>query len=433
MTDNNTSTPVIKPLATKIDRPHLPHFEEMQGEKKPFARRVSNLRVNRTLFYPGKHKEEKPEPIQIRGEKQFEPSEDLKSRLERIRRAQENLPEIPESALDTSADSEKRERQLSEARRAYQEQLEKLRAKEEHLKQARTEAAQQLADLHQKVGEDHTSKTENLQELIGKQEQRVQELERSQESLENQLERAREIWQEKIDELKTIRDSDLEDQEKSKQLGEQIHQQQERINQFKQRRDELAQQLRQEESELERLKEVIGVLKSQNKEQESLIKHQREQLEELRKDKEKISRFANDLVRKLAQVENLQRVEDTITVSKKQSQPQEEYEPQIIKDPPLAEDIPELTDKPNAISGIVYNATREPVAHALVIVKDQNGNPQRALRTDKLGQFAVSSPLPDGVYRIEVQKEDLNFDIIELKLSGEKVDPIRIEAVSLNE
>jgi myosin heavy subunit len=425
---NNDTVPTIKPLASKIEKPHLPRFEELRGGHLRYPY-VSHLRVNRPL-YKKPFSEEVPgaPPMAVRGEKAFEPSLELRQRLDRIRQIEESITQVTPSPLPTK---EEREKELKEARFAYQEQLNKLRQREEELRKnlAKSEARMAQVQVELKEKKETEKPREEIENLVQQQQLRIKELEANQASMEEELISTREKWKEKVAHLKKLKGETEEKQPQQLEgLGRQINEYQQKISQFKEKRNELVQRIHKEESELERLNNVVGMLTAQNKEKEELIHQQEQKVETLQRDKEKISRFANDLVKKLAQVENLQRVEHTITVAQKEpSGP--EYQPKTIRAIPKAKDSPPLTSKPNAISGVVIDAQGQPLENTLVIIRDQDQKPQRALRTNKVGEFIVSSPLASGTYRIETQKEGFNFDIMEIELAGKVLQPIEIKAV----
>jgi hypothetical protein len=68
----------------------------------------------------------------------------------------------------------------------------------------------------------------------------------------------------------------------------------------------------------------------------------------------------------------------------------------------------------------------------IITVKDKDGVPVRALKSNKLGQFAASTPLSNGVYIIEVEdaKHTYDFNRIEVALSGNVLPPLEISAIS---
>ena len=83
---------------------------------------------------------------------------------------------------------------------------------------------------------------------------------------------------------------------------------------------------------------------------------------------------------------------------------------------------------PNIISGMLFDRQGKLLENAIIEIKDNAGYPVRALRSNKLGQFRSASPLENGPYQIEIEKEGLNFDIIKLELKGEAVTPLKIQA-----
>ena len=95
--------------------------------------------------------------------------------------------------------------------------------------------------------------------------------------------------------------------------------------------------------------------------------------------------------------------------------------------PPSYASVSPLTNKPNSISGIVKASSGTSVDGVVVIVKNSKGEPVRALKTNSLGQFAISTPVTNGKYTIEIDKSDktgLTFDIISLELNGTVIPPL---------
>lgn len=90
--------------------------------------------------------------------------------------------------------------------------------------------------------------------------------------------------------------------------------------------------------------------------------------------------------------------------------------------------IPTTPSQPNIIVGMIVDNQGMIVERAIIEIRDKNGLPVRALRSNRLGQFQIVTPLPNGTYEIEVEKEELKFDIIKLNLTGEIVSPIDIKA-----
>ena len=80
---------------------------------------------------------------------------------------------------------------------------------------------------------------------------------------------------------------------------------------------------------------------------------------------------------------------------------------------------PSLSKKPNVVSGIVRTKDGKLLPGVVVIVKNAKSRPVRAMKTNSLGQFITTTSLEDGVYVIELSKEDYSFGRFEVKLSGD--------------
>ena len=90
--------------------------------------------------------------------------------------------------------------------------------------------------------------------------------------------------------------------------------------------------------------------------------------------------------------------------------------------------FPSTPTTPNIIVGVVMDKEGKIVEGAIMEIRDAQGNPVRALRTNPLGQFRIATPLPNGIYEIETEKEGLIFDLVKIALKGEIVQPIEIRA-----
>lgn len=90
-----------------------------------------------------------------------------------------------------------------------------------------------------------------------------------------------------------------------------------------------------------------------------------------------------------------------------------------------------LTTFPNIINGIIKDSQNNYLEGAVVVIYDKEGMPVRALKTNKLGQFSGSTPLPNGTYTIEAEREGSNFDVLQIELEGQLLPPIAITAKNL--
>lgn len=93
--------------------------------------------------------------------------------------------------------------------------------------------------------------------------------------------------------------------------------------------------------------------------------------------------------------------------------------------------LPLLTSSPNVINGIITDSAGNYLESAVVVIHDKDGLPVRALKTNKLGQFTGATPLPNGVYTVEAEKESLSFDILQMELTGSVLPALQISAKKL--
>lgn len=102
--------------------------------------------------------------------------------------------------------------------------------------------------------------------------------------------------------------------------------------------------------------------------------------------------------------------------------------PAVKAQPAYGKMLPNTPTIPNVINGIVKDNKGLLLSTVVLIVKDSEGEPVRAFKTNKLGQFALSTPVPNGVYKLELEKEGYDFDIIEVDVNGAIMQPIEIKA-----
>lgn len=87
-----------------------------------------------------------------------------------------------------------------------------------------------------------------------------------------------------------------------------------------------------------------------------------------------------------------------------------------------------VSDTPNVIIGIVKDSRGNVLPSILVEIKDKDGNPVRAFKTNPLGQFISATPLANGSYTIELEdpKNQHAFDTIQINAVGQIMLPIEI-------
>jgi hypothetical protein len=127
-------------------------------------------------------------------------------------------------------------------------------------------------------------------------------------------------------------------------------------------------------------------------------------------------------------------------VTPQPKKPKPEFKPKIIQ--PLKREkkattpvkfseeitLPSTPTMANVLVGMVLGPDGKIIEGAIMEIRDQEGNPVRALKTNKLGHFQIVTPLANGTYEIETEKEGYQFDIIKVTLVGKIVPPIEIRA-----
>jgi hypothetical protein len=104
----------------------------------------------------------------------------------------------------------------------------------------------------------------------------------------------------------------------------------------------------------------------------------------------------------------------------------------ITPDSAVKAGLPRLTTFPNVVTGIIKDSENNLLPGVLVTVKDKDTMPLRALKTNRLGQFAASTPLANGVYFVEIEdpRGRFIFDRVQITLNGSVVPALEIVAKS---
>lgn len=90
--------------------------------------------------------------------------------------------------------------------------------------------------------------------------------------------------------------------------------------------------------------------------------------------------------------------------------------------------MPDIPEIPNVVVGMATDFGGKIIDGVIVEIQDEHGNPSRVLKTNSLGQFKTTTPLADGRYLIIAEKDGHNFDRVNIDLSGQIVQPVKIIA-----
>lgn len=96
--------------------------------------------------------------------------------------------------------------------------------------------------------------------------------------------------------------------------------------------------------------------------------------------------------------------------------------------------VPNVPEFPNLITGITKDPRGNALSNILVEVKDKDGNPVRAFKTNELGRFASATPLINGTYAIEFEdpKAQNKFEKMTINVAGQIIMPIEASKTTLS-
>jgi len=92
-------------------------------------------------------------------------------------------------------------------------------------------------------------------------------------------------------------------------------------------------------------------------------------------------------------------------------------------------------DFPNIITGMTKDPRGNPLSNILVEVKDNEGNPVRAFKTNEVGRFMSATPLISGTYVVEFEDpKSLNkFKTVTVNVAGQIIQPIIATSIDTRE
>lgn len=126
--------------------------------------------------------------------------------------------------------------------------------------------------------------------------------------------------------------------------------------------------------------------------------------------------------------EQIQSVQEPQAITRTSPQPAVREKVKVIIPPKPRPTTVALTTFPNVINGIVKDRENNYLEGVVAVIYDKEGLPVRALKSNKLGQFTGSTPLPNGTYTLELEKDNLAFDVLQIELTGEVLPPLQITA-----
>ena len=90
--------------------------------------------------------------------------------------------------------------------------------------------------------------------------------------------------------------------------------------------------------------------------------------------------------------------------------------------------FPTAPSVPNKLVGMILTPSNDLVPGAIIEIKTIEGRVSRAVKSNALGQFFITTPLPDGEYIVTAEKDGLVFSPQAITLTGKIVAPIEIRS-----
>lgn len=91
--------------------------------------------------------------------------------------------------------------------------------------------------------------------------------------------------------------------------------------------------------------------------------------------------------------------------------------------------FPDKPTTPNKLVGMVLTSNQELIPEAIVEISSEEGHVVRAVKTNALGQFFITTPLKAGKYVVNVQKQNFIFESMSIELKNSIVEPLEIRSL----
>lgn len=85
----------------------------------------------------------------------------------------------------------------------------------------------------------------------------------------------------------------------------------------------------------------------------------------------------------------------------------------------------------NTIVGQVMDQDRKIIEGAILEIKDSEGRPVRALKSNKAGHFIIVTPLANGRYEVTIEKDGFNFEPVSFDAKGDMIPAIAIRGTRI--
>ncbi len=412
MNTNNTQTTQPKNTAFIPLAGEIPQYRQAKlagrrftGPMRNIVSIVSDIHKTTTAMHP----QSKPQPI--KGQAILSPTQKPSSTNADNVRPNPALSPTPKSAqtkayLPASSD-------LSSPTTQHPPQVNK--------NTAITKAQQQLSQQSNQLQKKLADKEIELKKLKTVEQQRQNQLK----ALTTQQKTAEAVIQNMKQQVENLSKQQVD----KKQLAELKEKIQKKENETRALKEEIAslkkslEETNKLEAQIINYKNQIIAMTEQQKKLQALVQESEKKLKDL---SAQLQQAKQDKLNSQSQIKKLEKLLDD-TVKSTLNPPKTHKKIVTAKTQPKVK-LPILTRKANAISGIVVDKKGKFIESAVVLIKNVAGQNLRALKTNALGQFVATTPLPSRKYYIEVSKPGHSFDIVEVNLTGGVVPPVLIQS-----
>ena len=92
--------------------------------------------------------------------------------------------------------------------------------------------------------------------------------------------------------------------------------------------------------------------------------------------------------------------------------------------------FPNIPSEPNKLVGMVLTQNGELIPGAVVEVRNSQGSIERAVKSNALGQFFITTPLAAGNYVVKVEAENFVFPTVSLIVNNSILQPLELRATT---
>lgn len=223
--------------------------------------------------------------------------------------------------------------------------------------------------------------------------------------------------------------ADLENQKKARLEAEtyasMAAEYQRRANDIAQQNSRLAAEMKKSQEELKKLQDLSTKTEAEKELSARQIKEGERRISELAREKSQTADSLINMQKELRELRIKQRFTQASVEDARRKQPEPKgSEPVGPGTLAQKKPIPFVKDTPNIINGYVRGKAGNLIKNAVVIVKDADGSPVRALKTNELGQFAITTAVPNGTYSVETSSLGETFAIISVDVYGSVLEPL---------